>query len=54
VTLSVDHIRTAILLLAAVGCLVYAFVPPGNATWIGSAGALLGGEFLARARSETK
>lgn len=47
-----EHARTALLLVAAAGSLVYAFIPPGNPTWIGAAGALLGGEFLARARTE--
>jgi hypothetical protein len=47
----IEHVRTVILLAAAVGCLVYAFIPPGNPQWIGTAGALLGGEALARARN---
>lgn len=48
-----EQIRTAILSLASVGALVYAFVPPGSPEWFGAAGALLGGEALARAKGET-
>lgn len=47
-----EQIRAALLSLAALGSLVYAFIPPGNPAWIGAAGGLLGGEALARARSE--
>jgi len=45
-----ESARTIILLAAALGCLIYAFIPPGNPQWIGTAGALFGGEALARAR----
>lgn len=49
--MTVDRARTVLLFAAAVGSLVYAFIPPGNPQWIGTAGALLGGELLVRARN---
>jgi hypothetical protein len=47
-----ERVRTALLSIAAIGCLVYGFVPPGNPAWIGAAGAILGGETLVRAKQE--
>jgi len=45
-----ERVRTILLFGAAFGCLLYAFIPPGRPEWIGTAGALLGGEMLARAK----
>ena len=47
-----ERVRTALVFAAVVGSLVYAFIPPGQPQWIGTAGALLGGELLVRARSQ--
>jgi hypothetical protein len=49
-----DHTRALLLVIAAIGSLVYALLPPGNPAWIGAAAAMLGGEALARAGAEVK
>lgn len=42
--------RTFILLIAGLGALAYALIPPGNPVWLGIAGSLLGFEPLYRSR----
>jgi hypothetical protein len=44
-----EHVRTYVLLAVAVGCFAYAFAD-GNPAWIGTGGALVGGEALWQAK----
>lgn len=49
--MNLETARAIVLLLGAVGCFIWAFVS-SNPTWIGTGSALLGGEFLVRARKQ--